>query len=366
MRRSVERAGAPVAIPVALDRQTLLARPTGGVPGPTIEVAAGPTPQPFRMAPGAWRAGAVLHAVEGAERVVLSAQAPDGTPVAVEELFLPGAENRRVPGPPDRPAKDRAAWSRSEGALGPDVWGRLQDARVVVVGVGRTGSLVADALAGAGVGRLTLVDPDGVEPHNVGEGAVYRAGHVGRLKAEAAADVLAARAGRPEVRAASVGADAWSAVAAVSDADLVVACVDNEAARRTAGALAALFHRPLVDVGTGVLAGAGGPSMGFDVRLMVPGDGCATCWAPLTGGVAGVRLGSLRSVNTVAVGVALRLVEDLYRGVVGRSQHVRGAWDGGGLTVTQRGRLGGGSEGVCLCAHAGRGARGLADVGAPE
>lgn len=363
--RSVERGGVPVALPAALDHQTLLARPGAEAEGPTLEIAAGPTPQPFRMAPGAWRAGVVLHAAEGAERVVLSAQAPDGTPVGVDELFLPGAENRRLPAPPLRLAVERERWSRSEGAIGPDTWGRLQDARVVIVGVGRTGSLAADALAGAGVERLTLVDPDIVEPHNVGEGVLYRAGDLRRLKAEAAAEVLDAQADRPVVRAASVRADAWPTVAAVSDADLVVACVDNEAARRTVGALAALFHRPLVDVGTGVLAGAGGPVMGFDVRLVVPGDGCAACWAPLeaSGHADGVRLGSLRSVNTAAVGVALRLVEDLYRGAVGRSQHVRGSWEGGRLHVEQRGRDGGGGPGGCFCAHAGRGARGLSDIG---
>ncbi len=356
-----------VVLCAAMDQRTLFARPpiNGEMSprDPTLHLSAGATPQPARLKRGAWRGLATLHTGESSERVVLSGQAPDGTPEAVELLFLPGCENRRLPGPPDPLEPDRLVWSRSMGALGADVWVRLQDAHVVVIGVGRTGSLLCDALASSGVDRLTLIDPDVVEPHNVGEGALYTQANISTAKPIALAGALSRRGSRSKVRAACSDVDSWSSVAAVADADIVVACVDNEEARRTAGSLSALFHRPLVDIGTGVLAGERGPEIGFDVRLIVPGDGCALCWAALAQRASGGRrLGSLRSLNTVAVGVALRLIEDLYSGAVHRSQHVHGTWVRGSMQTTQRARIGAGLGG-CFCALGGRGGRGLIDAG---
>src|SRR5262249_22598380 len=66
---------------------------------------------------------------------------------------------------------DRATevWSRTRGALGEAAFRRLHGLHVGVVGCGRSGSLAAVALHRLGVGRLTLIDPDPIEPHNLGE-----------------------------------------------------------------------------------------------------------------------------------------------------------------------------------------------------
>jgi bacteriocin biosynthesis cyclodehydratase domain-containing protein len=68
----------------------------------------------------------------------------------------------------------------------------LGRARVVVVGVGGLGTWTAAALACAGVGHLTLVDDDRVELSNLNRQFLYRHADLGRHKAEAAADALAA------------------------------------------------------------------------------------------------------------------------------------------------------------------------------
>ena len=44
---------------------------------------------------------------------------------------------------------------------------RLKAARVAVIGAGAIGSAVIPALAGAGVGRLTIIDDDVVEVTNL-------------------------------------------------------------------------------------------------------------------------------------------------------------------------------------------------------
>jgi len=70
-------------------------------------------------------------------------------------------------GYPDRLARaigHPVSWiGRLIGALGgADVWDRLTGLHYTLVGLGRTGSLVAHTLARRGARRLTLIDPDAV------------------------------------------------------------------------------------------------------------------------------------------------------------------------------------------------------------
>ncbi|MFD5316052.1 HesA/MoeB/ThiF family protein [Streptomyces sp. NPDC127098] len=65
---------------------------------------------------------------------------------------------------------------------------RLRAAHVLVLGVGGGGSALVQCLAGLGVGRLTLVDRDHVEPRNFARQFLYRHRDIGRSKPERAAE----------------------------------------------------------------------------------------------------------------------------------------------------------------------------------
>jgi tRNA A37 threonylcarbamoyladenosine dehydratase len=67
---------------------------------------------------------------------------------------------------------------------------RLASAHVVVLGLGGVGSFAAEALARAGVGRLTLVDGERIDETNANRQLHALAGELGRLKAEAMAERL--------------------------------------------------------------------------------------------------------------------------------------------------------------------------------
>jgi molybdopterin-synthase adenylyltransferase len=63
---------------------------------------------------------------------------------------------------------------------------RLKRARVVVLGLGGTGSHAAWALAATGVGRIHCVDADVVETSNLNRQVLYDEGDVGRMKVDIA------------------------------------------------------------------------------------------------------------------------------------------------------------------------------------
>lgn len=229
-------------------------------------------------------------------------------------------------------------WSRGAGGVGEAAWRRLVALRVLVVGAGRSGEIVATLLRRAGVSRLRLMDPDRIELHNLPQSG-YLEGELGDRKSEALATQLNRLPGalRDDDRVRSVAERIESpfAVPSVKWADVVLCCVDNPRARLAAAWLAALYLKPLVDVGTGVLEEAGARVVGADVRLTLPGR-CLWCH----GGVAGLELvrnwrvpdssrfsgehwretraGSLDSLNFTACGLGVRALEEL---VAGRLDH---------------------------------------------
>ena len=72
--------------------------------------------------------------------------------------------------------------------LGTDGVARIRRASVIVFGIGGVGSYCAEALARAGVGRLTLVDFDRVSESNINRQLVALHSTVGRYKTEVMAE----------------------------------------------------------------------------------------------------------------------------------------------------------------------------------
>ena len=78
---------------------------------------------------------------------------------------------------------------RTELLLGREKLDRLQQAHVLVVGLGGVGAYAAEMIARAGVGTMTVADADAVAPSNINRQLVALHSTVGRQKA----DVLAER-----------------------------------------------------------------------------------------------------------------------------------------------------------------------------
>lgn len=142
--------------------------------------------------------------------------------------------------------------ARSKGLL----TDRLRRARVLVAGCGSVGSYVAEQLVRAGVGHVTLLDPDDVSAANLSR-ANFTAADVGRLKVHALAERLLTINPSLDVTVEPsdlrvLGTDALDAL--FSGLDLVVSALDDRRAQLTINQWAYWHAVPAVYLG--LFAGA--------------------------------------------------------------------------------------------------------------
>ena len=78
--------------------------------------------------------------------------------------------------------------ARTKKLIGEEGLDRLRSSSVLIVGVGGVGSYAAEAIARAGVGRITLMDGDSVQPSNLNRQLVALTSTLGRNKAEVMAE----------------------------------------------------------------------------------------------------------------------------------------------------------------------------------
>jgi adenylyltransferase/sulfurtransferase len=115
--------------------------------------------------------------------------------------------------------------------VGPHGQARLAASHVAVVGAGGLGVPVLQYLAGAGVGKLTVIDGDRLEPSNLHRQTWYALADCGEHKAELATRRIRALNPTVQVHAVAQRLDASNAAALLQDADLVVDCSDNFATK---------------------------------------------------------------------------------------------------------------------------------------
>ncbi len=108
---------------------------------------------------------------------------------------------------------------------------RLKDADVLIVGAGGLGAPAALYLAAAGVGRIALLDHDGVAVSNLQRQILYRSEDVGRAKVDAGADALTQLNPHVEVECLLQRLSDASALACVTGRTLVLDGTDDFATR---------------------------------------------------------------------------------------------------------------------------------------
>jgi len=108
---------------------------------------------------------------------------------------------------------------------------RLTEAHVIVLGVGGLGCPASSYLASAGVGRITLIDPDQIELSNLQRQILYSNDNIGQDKVSAAQQRLQQQNPEIEITTLCEAPDEARLIELLADADLLLDCCDNFATR---------------------------------------------------------------------------------------------------------------------------------------
>ena len=174
--------------------------------------------------------------------------------VAAKDAAAPPAEPETEPEPlPGAELSEEEIERYSRQLVLPE-WGAaaqlaLSEASVLVIGMGALGAPVALYLAGAGVGRLGLVDDDDVELSNLHRQLLHFTPDLGVPKAESATAKLRFLNPDVVVEPYRLHVDAESVPALLEGQDLVVDCSDSFATRYAVNAACCAARVPLVEAG---------------------------------------------------------------------------------------------------------------------
>jgi adenylyltransferase/sulfurtransferase len=151
---------------------------------------------------------------------------------------------------------------------------RLGRASVLIVGAGGLGSPVLQYLAGAGVGRLGIVDADVLDPSNLHRQPIYALADAGKPKVELARAAIAAINPTVSVEVFAERLTAANAVELIGRHDLVIDCSDNFRTKYTINDAAVLAQRPAVFASVYQYEGQ------LQVYKPAPGHACLRCLWP--------------------------------------------------------------------------------------
>jgi molybdopterin/thiamine biosynthesis adenylyltransferase len=149
----------------------------------------------------------------------------------------------------------------------------LLSAHALVIGAGGLGSPALLYLASAGVGRITVVDPDEVELSNLQRQIAHSTARIGQAKVHSATVALAELNPDVVVRAVHRAADETLLRDLLADADVVLDCTDGFAIRQ-------LINRESRAAGVPLVSAS---ALRFDGQIGVfdPRDAASPCYACL-------------------------------------------------------------------------------------
>jgi molybdopterin/thiamine biosynthesis adenylyltransferase/proteasome lid subunit RPN8/RPN11 len=164
---------------------------------------------------------------------------------------------------------------RAFGEAGQRIMGSLT---VAIVGLGGTGSVIAEQLAHLGVHRFILVDTDRIELTNLNRVVGATKGDIGRLKVDVAADHITRITSEASVKRVQGDVTRTKTARELIPADFVFSCTDSHGSRAVIQQIAYQYLIPCIDVGS-VLTAADGHVTGIHGRIqaLTPDLPCLTC-----------------------------------------------------------------------------------------
>ncbi|WP_434290805.1 ThiF family adenylyltransferase [Celeribacter sp. SCSIO 80788] len=189
--------------------------------------------------------------------------------------------------------------------IGAEGQAHLTAAKVLVAGAGGLGSALLPLLVGAGVGSITLYDPDVVEVHNLHRQTLYRMDDLGQPKAEIAARHLKALNPDCHVQANVARLDPVAAQREIDRADLVIDAADSFAVSYALSDLCQTAVKPLVSASVlgrrGYVGGFCGKSPSLRAVFPDPPAVAANCATDGVMGPAVATLGAMQAQMALSI-----------------------------------------------------------------
>jgi adenylyltransferase/sulfurtransferase len=185
---------------------------------------------------------------------------------------------------------------------------KLRAASVAVIGAGGIGSAAIPALAGAGIGRLTIIDDGEIERSNLQRQPIFRDDQIGQPKAALAAEFARALNPHVEALAAPQRLDSTNAEQLIAGHDLILDGSDNFATRLTVSDCATRLRIPLVSAAAVQFQGQIGLYRGWEddkpcYRCFVgdafDSDDCDTCAEQGVLGALAATVGSFGALMAI-------------------------------------------------------------------
>lgn len=168
-----------------------------------------------------------------------------------------------------------------------DTWGKehqntIARLNVGIIGLGSVGCIVAEAVARIGVAKITLIDPDSVEEHNLDRLLYGSTKDIGKLKVRLAAQSIrrSATSEKTEITALPIAIQNETAYKAALDCDVLFSCVDRPVPRDVLNYIAHAHLIPVIDGGIAVeTSGNFGKfhSAHWRAHLITPYHQCLRC-----------------------------------------------------------------------------------------
>ncbi|WP_417437365.1 HesA/MoeB/ThiF family protein [Idiomarina abyssalis] len=197
---------------------------------------------------------------------------------------------------------------------------RLLNAHVVIIGLGGLGCAVAPYLTAAGIGKITLVDDDVIDRHNLQRQILFTENSVGKNKAEQARQHLVQLNSEADITALPVRADDALLMELAEEATLIVDCCDNLATRNSVNKACLKSKTPLV---SGSAIRFEGQIASFSMQNSSP---CYACYSQFFGeqqlscteaGVLSPLVGVVGTMQAVeAIKIAAGIGQPLYSSVL--------------------------------------------------
>lgn len=154
----------------------------------------------------------------------------------------------------------------------------LQAARIGIVGVGGTGSVVAQELAYLGVRSLLLVDPDVIEETNINRVVGATPNSVGASKVDVARKMVMSIAPSAAVDAIAGDIRFSDVVGHLLSCDLLFCCTDSHGSRAILNQIAYQYLIPCIDLGVAIVSdGKQITHIAGRVQLLAPNQACLIC-----------------------------------------------------------------------------------------